>query len=76
MDQADYNLLTDLGSTLGLKAEKIEELQANVRTVAREDYRKRIWGSPDYPADRLVYPCESGAPDLLRTHIGQPFYKP
>ncbi len=73
IDQADGSFLADLGRTLGLKAEKIEELQGNVRTVAREDYRKRIWGSPDYPADRLIYPCEGGAPDLLRAHIGTSF---
>lgn len=71
IDTADIGFLNDLGRTLGLKTEKVEELQRNVRMVAREDNRKRIWGSPDYPADRLIYPCESGAPDLLQQHIGK-----
>ena len=47
------------------------ELQLNARTVARPDSRKRVWGSPDYPSDRLLYPCEGGAVDLLREHIGE-----
>jgi hypothetical protein len=70
MDKADERLLMELGRTLGLKADKIDDLQRNARTVAREDYRKRVWGSPDYPADRLLYPCEEGAPSLLHEHIG------
>lgn len=72
IDAADIGLLQDLGRTLGLKMDKVAELQQNARTVAREDSRRRIWGSPEYPADRLVYPCEGGAVDLLREHIGAP----
>jgi len=70
LEQAEERLLVELGRTLGLKADKIHELQRNAGTVAREDSRKRVWGSPDYPADRLLYPCEEGAPELLREHIG------
>jgi len=69
LEQAEERLLVELGRTLGLKADKIHELQRNAGTVAREDSRKRVWGSPDYPADRLLYPCEEGAPELLREHI-------
>lgn len=71
IDQADAGLLSDLGRALGLKQDKVIELQQNARTVAREDSRKRVWGSPDFPSDRLVYPCEGGAVDLLREHIGE-----
>ena len=71
IDEADSSLLQDLGRTLGLKQDKIAELQLNARTVARPDSRKRVWGSPDYPSDRLLYPCEGGAVELLREHIGK-----
>lgn len=70
VDQADAALMAELGKSLGVKCDKVEDLQRKARTVAREDHRKRVFGSPDYPAERLLYPCEEGAPDLLCKDLG------
>lgn len=72
VDRADNAFLQDLGRALGLKADKVIELQQNARTVAREDNRARIWGSQDYPSDRLLFPCFGGTVDFAREHIGEP----
>ena len=71
IDKADDRLLSELGRVLGLTAIKISELQQSARGMARADSRRRVWGQPEHPTIRLLYPCEAGAPLLKALDIGE-----
>lgn len=70
IDKADDHLLSELGRVLGLTTMKLQELQQSARTMARADTRRRVWGHPDFPNIRLLYPCEAGAPLMGAQDIG------